>query len=272
MSKDQAWLDRRIGIRSIVVWACFGLILPGCGDDATVKPETFPGIVGKVVDASGAAVPQAGVLVSYFPDPLKPLSLAERNPAQHRDPASEEEHALWSPTPNPFQSITQFRFRLASDGEVVLDIRDRSGQPVKHLLAEAVSAGMHIVQWDGNDDDGSPVRNGAYRVRLTVGSADSDTVLESSVFLQRRDCQGFETTTDDAGAFRIPYQALPIGEEVVFTEAGSADPLFIRSVPSTIRLCPCVGEERIDLNNFANCIDVQLGELTDPVFVTLIRP
>ena len=53
--------------------------------------------------------------------------------------------------------------------EVRLDIFNMLGQPVRTVVAGALPAGMHRVEWDGRDGAGRDVASGSYFYRLQVG-------------------------------------------------------------------------------------------------------
>ena len=74
--------------------------------------------------------------------------------------------ALQSNHPNPFNASTRIPYRLASPGPVRLVIFNALGQPVRTLVDEFQVAGPYVVPWDGRDDRGRRVANGAYLYRL----------------------------------------------------------------------------------------------------------
>ena len=78
--------------------------------------------------------------------------------------------ALQSNHPNPFNASTRIPYRLASPGPVRLVIFNALGQPVRTLVDEFQVAGPYVVPWDGRDDRGRRVANGAYLYRLQAGA------------------------------------------------------------------------------------------------------
>ncbi|RLC48667.1 MAG: hypothetical protein DRI23_10225 [Candidatus Cloacimonadota bacterium] len=64
--------------------------------------------------------------------------------------------------PNPFNPSTTISFSLQNDNMVELSIYNSKGQKVKTLLNEQRRAGLHQVQWNGRDENGSSVSSGIY--------------------------------------------------------------------------------------------------------------
>ena len=70
--------------------------------------------------------------------------------------------------PNPFHARTSIRFEAVEPGEAELEIYDVNGRLVKALLRRAVDPGLHLAQWNGDDDQGRQVSPGVYFYRLTL--------------------------------------------------------------------------------------------------------
>jgi hypothetical protein len=77
--------------------------------------------------------------------------------------------AILGNTPNPFNPSTTISFSLPRSGRAELAVYSATGQRVRTLLSDALSAGSHSVTWDGRDDSGKPVSSGLYFSRLTTG-------------------------------------------------------------------------------------------------------
>ncbi len=77
--------------------------------------------------------------------------------------------------PNPFSlrldRETEIRFQLVRAGEIELRVYNLLGQPVRYLLQSALSAGEHIVYWDGKDERGETVSRGVYFYQLRQGAS-----------------------------------------------------------------------------------------------------
>jgi aminopeptidase N len=76
--------------------------------------------------------------------------------------------ALIGNYPNPFNSSTVIKFRLAEAGNLSIDIFNLLGQRVETLVSGMVGAGEHELVWNG---DGVP--SGVYFYRLTAGDRSS---------------------------------------------------------------------------------------------------
>lgn len=79
------------------------------------------------------------------------------------------EFALYPNYPNPFNPETRIRFQLAETSDVKLMIYDVLGHRIKTLLAERMTAGQHVVNWDGTDENGISVASGMYIYRIKAG-------------------------------------------------------------------------------------------------------
>lgn len=71
--------------------------------------------------------------------------------------------------PNPFNPGTTIEYSLNSDGPVVLEIYDISGQKLKTLVNNFQSIGHYNITWNGLSDAGSKVSSGIYFYRLHSG-------------------------------------------------------------------------------------------------------
>lgn len=68
--------------------------------------------------------------------------------------------------PNPFNPSTQISFRLSVHSDVELSVFNLLGQKMVVLAQGERAAGVHLVTWDGANDDGQPVASGVYFYRL----------------------------------------------------------------------------------------------------------
>lgn len=72
--------------------------------------------------------------------------------------------------PNPFNPVTLIPFTIPSDNKVSLAIYSAEGRMVNRLIDGAeLSAGEHLVQWDGTDFSGRTVSSGVYFYRILAG-------------------------------------------------------------------------------------------------------
>jgi hypothetical protein len=78
---------------------------------------------------------------------------------------------LFEGRPNPFRQTTTMTFELTRPTHAAFLVHDASGKLVRSLLSGAFSAGQHVVRWDGMNDEGIPVRSGAYFCTMRVQNA-----------------------------------------------------------------------------------------------------
>jgi len=80
--------------------------------------------------------------------------------------------------PDPFADHTSLRFSLSAPGHVTLRIFDIAGRFVRTLIDSDTPAGLQSRIWDGTDEGGVSVANGAYLVRLEhTGGVETKRVL-----------------------------------------------------------------------------------------------
>jgi hypothetical protein len=70
--------------------------------------------------------------------------------------------------PNPFNPSTEFSFMLAQDGPVTLRIYSVRGELVRTLVDQDMTAGPHVMIWNGTDDQGRQAASGAYIARFVA--------------------------------------------------------------------------------------------------------
>ncbi|MFC2084820.1 T9SS type A sorting domain-containing protein [Bacteroidota bacterium] len=71
--------------------------------------------------------------------------------------------------PNPFNPSTTIRYSLPQASFVTVKIYNMLGQLVKSLISGDLSAGVHEVQWNGDDRYGMKVSSGTYIYRVVAG-------------------------------------------------------------------------------------------------------
>jgi hypothetical protein len=88
--------------------------------------------------------------------------------------------------PNPCVNSTRFVIGVPGQGTVTLTLYDRAGAMVRRLSdAAEVRAGVHLVDWDGNNDAGKPVASGAYRYILDYSAGGTSTTIVKKLVLVR---------------------------------------------------------------------------------------
>ncbi len=75
---------------------------------------------------------------------------------------------LRAAVPNPFNPSTELSFVLAREGKVTLSVYSLRGRLVRTLINEQMTAGPHMLTWNGTDDAGQTVSSGSYLVRLVA--------------------------------------------------------------------------------------------------------
>lgn len=83
-------------------------------------------------------------------------------------PAVAEGFELAQNYPNPFNPVTHIGFSISDFGFVELQIYDITGQLVKTLVKEALSAGHHEVTWLGRNNHEQAVASGIYFYQLST--------------------------------------------------------------------------------------------------------
>jgi hypothetical protein len=84
-------------------------------------------------------------------------------------PISTKDYALRQNYPNPFNPATTITFELSKNAFITLDIYNSFGQNVCSLIGHELSAGSHVVEWRGVDQDGQTVSSGIYFYRMSTG-------------------------------------------------------------------------------------------------------
>lgn len=69
-------------------------------------------------------------------------------------------------SPNPFRHSTIIRYWFPHNTSVKLTIWDVRGALQRVLMNESQPAGRRSIQWDGRDENGSPLPNGIYFYRI----------------------------------------------------------------------------------------------------------
>ncbi len=68
--------------------------------------------------------------------------------------------------PNPFNPTTTFRYGLAKDSRVSIQIYDICGKVITALVNDSQLQGWHTVEWDGTNQQGKQVPAGLYLSRI----------------------------------------------------------------------------------------------------------
>ena len=87
--------------------------------------------------------------------------------------------------PNPFNPTTSFKFSLAAESSVKLNIYNLRGQLVKQLLSNNLPAGVHTVLWNGNDSNDKQVSSGIYYSVMDVNDNGLDYISVKKIILHK---------------------------------------------------------------------------------------
>ena len=73
---------------------------------------------------------------------------------------------LYNNYPNPFNPVTTLRYDLPEDALVNITIYDIMGRIVRTLINSQQNAGFKSIQWNANNDAGSPLSAGLYLYKV----------------------------------------------------------------------------------------------------------
>ena len=196
---------RRLPIPPVFLISMVLLVLVGgCSDDDPAQPQaqTYPGILGVVVDSEG--VPQESVSVGLIYD-LPGVVSNRQHPLIITDPAE--------------KPSTEISFEIPEPGNVRLWITDYAGDFVITLIDENFPAGNQAVMWQGLDEAGDPVPSGMYYYHLQI---DDQEPVVHDLFLLFLDPADFlrspNAVTDQDGVFRIPDTLIPVGATMTLVD------------------------------------------------------
>ena len=74
-----------------------------------------------------------------------------------------------NPYPNPSSGEARIHLSTGSETDAALEVFDVRGRRVRLVVAAAMTAGDHLLRWDGADDCGRRVAPGIYFLRITAG-------------------------------------------------------------------------------------------------------
>jgi len=72
--------------------------------------------------------------------------------------------------PNPFNAQTEIQYALPEPSEVNLSVYNIMGQKVRTLVEGRQFAGVHMVTWDGKNENGETVASGVYFYTIRAGT------------------------------------------------------------------------------------------------------
>jgi hypothetical protein len=81
-----------------------------------------------------------------------------------------QDFSVYQNYPNPFNSSTNIPLHLIHSSEISVKIVNIQGQTVNLILNGHLSAGNHLLRWNGTDESGNPVASGMYFYELQIGN------------------------------------------------------------------------------------------------------
>ncbi len=100
----------------------------------------------------------------------KPVSVDE-------DPATPSKLYLRPPFPNPAYASSRFELGLPRSATVRVDVFDGLGRKVATLVDGTLTAGMHVISWDGMSANAESAAPGMYLVRLSAHGESRTTTV-----------------------------------------------------------------------------------------------
>ncbi len=79
-----------------------------------------------------------------------------------------EKYSLSHNYPNPFNSITSFKYEIPTATHVTIAVYNVLGRKVKTLVDERKEPGFYTIYWDGIDDQGKNVVSGVYFYHMST--------------------------------------------------------------------------------------------------------
>ena len=95
--------------------------------------------------------------------------------------ATLKQFTIFGNYPNPFNPDTTIEFVIPDNSHVEVDIYTITGQKIRSLISEQLTAGKHSTVWGGENDAGLSVSTGVYFVRLKTETE----VLSHRILLMR---------------------------------------------------------------------------------------
>jgi hypothetical protein len=137
---------------------------------------TAPGAYTLFVDAPGFSSSSSAVASPTYGTDLKGTAMGASGvnfslntvvtSVEENQPLVPSGYVLEQNYPNPFNPTTQILFSLPSNERVTLTIYNLIGQKIAELVHGVMSAGSHVVTWNGRDSRGLQLPSGVYFYRL----------------------------------------------------------------------------------------------------------
>ena len=96
-----------------------------------------------------------------------------------------EDFKLYQNYPNPFNPGTNISFSLSSSGNIRLQIFNSLGQLIWEKEENELSAGYHVVSWNGSNMQGLYISSGVYIYKVTYNSNKIKKTLVNKMILMK---------------------------------------------------------------------------------------
>ncbi len=83
--------------------------------------------------------------------------------------------SLAAPWPSPSRGSVSFKLALPQDASARVEVMDAGGRLVERVWSGSLTAGVHILSWDGARQGGERISSGVYFLRARVGAVERTT-------------------------------------------------------------------------------------------------
>lgn len=112
---------------------------------------------------------------------MKADKVPAADPAEKAELSARRQTMVLEVYPNPFESVTNIRFRVPEAGDAFLGLYNLQGQLVQVLFDGQLDAGEQQMDWDGRNRSGGLLPSGMYLLQLKIGM----DVYNRRIILQR---------------------------------------------------------------------------------------
>ena len=155
---DQPWLNLMSGGGSQTIGSMVNEVALVSVNTSSLEIGDYTGVIQLIPDYNPSAMINNIVMLTIIEE------LATSN-----EVVLPVDYALHQNYPNPFNPITDIKYDLPDNEEVLIVIYDIMGRQIRSLLHQKQLAGYHQVQWDGRNDFGETVASGMYVYALKAG-------------------------------------------------------------------------------------------------------
>lgn len=131
----------------------------------TILAQTATVVAGAAPNIQGAGRVNALAALQATPDPLGCVVMMPNGTTVPCDQVEDGARAMMA-YPNPSNAGVRLSFTTSSRQRVNLSLYDVGGRRVRTLQDGQVDAGVHSLNWDGNDATGRSLASGLYFARL----------------------------------------------------------------------------------------------------------